>query len=130
MAPCGDGDIPGRFISLLQDKSKCQAAKVQYSKKTFLIFSVKRSSHSLGFYSLLKLFPNLTALHSILYLIRNLLLLLALFVFEDHTWLALQSTGRKALNNTDSASVAYDAIAAFLQSLEYFLVNFTVSLWL
>lgn len=119
------------FISLLQDKSKCRAAKVQYSKKTFPIFSVKRSSHSLGFYSLLKLFPNLTPLHSVLYLIRSLLLLLAFFLFEIHSWLALQSTGRKALNNTDSESIAYDAIAAFLQSLEYFLVeNLNFSVWL
>lgn len=108
------------FISLLQDKSNCQAAKVQYSKKAFLIFGVKRSSRSLGFYSLLKLFPNLTPLHSIFCLTRSLLFLLALFVFEAHAWLALQSTGRKALNNTDSESIAYDAIAAFLQSLEYF----------
>jgi len=116
------------FVSVLQDKSKHQAAKVQYGKKTFLIFSVKRGSRSLGFYSLLKLFPNLMPLHSVLHLIRSLILPLALFLVEVHTWLALQSTGRKTLNNTHSESTTYSAITAFWQSLQYFLVeNFTLN---
>lgn len=60
----------------------------------------------MGFYSLLKLFPNLMLSHSVSRLMRSLILLLAPFLFEAHAWLVLQSTGRKALNNTDSESIS------------------------
>lgn len=106
------------FRSLLQDKSKCQAAEVQHGKKTFPVASVKRSSRSLGFHSL-NLFPNLALLYSVLHLTRSLILLLALFLVEVHAWLVLQSTGSKALNTADSEAASHDAVAA----LEYFLVE-------
>lgn len=45
-------------------------------------------------------------LHDVLNLVRTLTLLLALFPFGAHTWLAFQRTGRKALNNTDFKSMS------------------------
>lgn len=80
--------------------------KVQCSKTMFLIFSVKKNSHSLGFYSLSKLFPNPMPLHSISHLISSLISLLALF--EVHTWFVFQNTEKSYITLTTNQSPSYN----------------------